>query len=164
MAESNCTLVTLLSLSFATASVQDPTQAFLLSHKYPFMIFAEENAGKVEFTLQCGVRSPSFAASAHTDKTPGAGGHELSVEAAVVCSFFPSSTVGTQGIQGPGEATQPRTAPSHCKAPQPEPCSSSVMVQAGDNTSERPQIWLLHMKVKKGRSSVSLSALSHGQK
>lgn len=52
-----------------------------------------------------------------------------------------------------------RTAPSHCKAPQPEPRSSPVTVQAGENTSERPQIWVSHMKVKKGRNLVSLSAI-----
>lgn len=60
------------------------------------MIFAEENARKVKFTLQPGVRSPSFAASAHTDKTSGAEGHKLYVQAALVSSFLPSSSVVTQ--------------------------------------------------------------------
>lgn len=125
------------------------------------MIFAEENAGKVEFPLQPAVRSPSFAASAYADRTCGAEGHKLFVEAAVVCSLLPSSTVGTQagpwGSHAVIIAPWLRTAPSHCKAPQPEPCSSLVMVQAGKNTSERPQIWVSHMK--KGRNLVSLSAI-----
>lgn len=127
------------------------------------MTFAEENADKVEFPLQPAVRSPSFVAAAQADKTPGEEGHELYVGAAVLCSFLPSSTVGTQaepwGSQAARAAPWLRTASSHCKAPQPEPCSSPVTVQAGENTSDRPQIWVSHVKVKKGKSLVSLSAI-----
>lgn len=90
------------------------------------MIFAEENAGKVEFTLQPGVTSPPFAASAHADKTPSEG-QKLCVEAAVVSSTVVSQA-GPWGSCAARAALRLRAAPSICKAPQPEPCSSPAMV------------------------------------
>lgn len=65
-----------------------PAQTFLLSHKYPVLSFAEENAGKMKFALQPGVRSPSFTTCAHKDEMPGAENHEISIAAAAVSSFL----------------------------------------------------------------------------
>lgn len=125
------------------------------------MIFAEENAGKLEFTLQPGDRSPSFAPSAHADKSPGAEGQELFVEAAVLCSFLPCSTVGTQA----GTVGKPRSqgcpVAQNSTPPLQSPSATALQLSchgASENTSEKPQIWFSHMK--NGRSLVSFSAIS----
>lgn len=126
-----------------------PAQTFLLSQKYPVLSFAEGNAGKMEFALQPGVRSPSFTTRAHKDETPGAEDHEINVEAAAVSSFLLYSAVVTWA--GPwgshrsssskgaaGAALRLRAAPSWRKALRPEPCSSPIEVQARGDAAVRP--------------------------
>lgn len=125
-----------------------PAQTFLLSHNYPVLSFAEENAGKMKFALQPGVRSPSFTTCAHKDETPGAEDHEINVEAAAVSSFLLYSAVVTWA--GPwgsrsssskgaaGAALRLRAAPSWRKALRPEPCSSPIVVQASGDAAVRP--------------------------
>lgn len=144
-----------------------PAQACLLSRQYLVLSFAEENAGKIKFTLQPGVGSPSFATCTHADETPGAEDRKINVEAAAVSSFLPYSAVvtragpwGSRSCSGAaGAALRLRAAPSWYEAPQPKPCSSPVMVQTSGDAAVRPQVWFPHMKVKKGRSLVALSAI-----
>lgn len=142
-----------------------PAQAFLLSHKYPLLSFAEKNAGKMKFTPQPRARRPSFATCAHADETLGADDHKINIEAAAVSSFLPGCAVvswaGPQGSPGSGgrgaarAALRLRAAPSWREPPQPEPCSSPTVVQESGDAVEGPQIWFPHVKVKKGRSLVS---------
>ena len=150
-----------------------PAQGFLLSHKYPVLSFAEENARKMKFTLQPGVRSPSFAACAHADETPEAEDHKINVEAAVVSSFLPYSAVvtpaGPQGSRGrsgkeaAGAALWLRAAPSRHEAPRPEPCSSPVVVQASGDAAVRPQIWFLQEGEEREKLGLT-SCNTHGHK
>lgn len=127
------------------------------------MTFAEENAGKVEFLLQPAVRSPAFAAAAHADKPRGRRPRALCRSC---CGLQLSSL---QHCWDPGRALgQPcsQGCPTAQKYTQPLQSPSARALQlschgagTGENTSERPQIWVSHMKVKKGRSLVSLSAI-----
>lgn len=143
-----------------------PAQAFLPPQCW---VLLKEMQEKMKFTLHPGVRSLSFAACAHANETPGAEDHEINLEAAAVSSFLPYSAVvthaGPRGSHGSGSKGVAGAvlwlgaAPSRSEAPQPEPCSSPFVVQASGDTAARPQIRFPHMKVKNGRSLVSLSAI-----
>lgn len=134
MAESNLILVMLLPPSFEAVLVQDACTSL---PPFTALSFTEGSAGKVKFTLHPRVRSPSFAACAHADETPGAEDHKINVEATVVSSFLPCGAVVTRaGLQGSwgssskgvaGVALRLGAAPSQRKAPSPEPCSSLIV-------------------------------------
>lgn len=90
--------VTVLWSSFSSACLHRPLFFHINIH---WWVIFEENAEKMKFIPQLGVRGLSFAVCIHTDETSWAEDHRIHVEAAVISSFFPSSAVVTwAGLQG----------------------------------------------------------------